>query len=276
MGLIKTLAVVGGGAYALSELSKQQTANRSANVTVKSQIDPLAVKEAIAKDPTLLQLVRGEKGEKGDTGATGATGANGVSPSVGNHTFGTGEITLGKNSDNNSLLKLAGQAKNYWIYNYNSELRIYTINPDNTGFVPLIQILSDGTVAKIGGGSFSALSDERVKDNIVNFGDGLDKVLAIETKSFNYKKVAGTQTEFYPDSLIQKKQYGVIAQQLKEVCPEMVTQDEQGFYSVDLSNLPLMLVNAVKELNAKLETVTANYEALLQRIEALETPPATA
>ncbi len=268
MGIIKTLAVVGGGAYALSELSKQQTANRSANVTVKSQIDPLAVKEAIAKDPTLLQLVRGEKGEKGDTGQQGPVG----NANTGDATFVGSRIVL----PNNGAVDFNGTNKRFRAYNDSNVFALTSFEANGTIIADVLTVTSAGVVSKIGGGSFSAISDERVKSSISDFEKGLLEVLAIETKTFKYKKVKGTQTENYPDFICNKTQYGVIAQQFKEVCPEMVTQDEQGFYSVDLSNLPLMLVNAVKELNAKLETVTANYEALLQRIEALETPPATA
>lgn len=270
MGLIKTLAVVGGGAYALNELSKNKTSNRSANVAVKSTIDPLAVKEAIAKDPYLLSLVRGEAGPQGPQGLQGPV-AN-----TGNAQFVNNQITLPNTGGTESGVYMKGTNNSYRLFNNGSVLAISSFDSNDNYIADVLLISSTGTIYKIGGGSFSALSDERVKDNIQDFNKGLETVLNIETKTFKYKKVAATQTEFYPDSICNNTQYGVIAQQLKEVCPEMVTQDEQGFYSVDLSNLPLMLVNAVKELNTKLETVTANYEALLQRIEALETPPATA
>lgn len=270
MGLIKTIAVVGGGAYALSELSKQQTNNRSANVAVKNQIDPMAVKEAIAKDPNLLALVRGEVGPTGPQGQQGPQGP-GIPSSWIKENAGlkVGDTTAYLGTKLNTL-------KEYYFQQNSNGWDLYHYAGDGATYTLICRFGSDGTISKIGGGSFSAISDERVKENIQDFNKGLESVLAIETKTFKYKKVAGTQTEFYPDSICNKTQYGVIAQELKEVCPEMVTEDEQGFYSVDLSNLPLMLVNAVKELSTKLDNVTTNYEALLQRVEALENPPATA
>lgn len=259
MGLIKTLAVIGGTGLAINELTKNKTANRSANVAVKNTVDSLAVKEAIAKDPNLLALVRGETGPQGPQGPMGNV-------NTANHEFELGVIKVKKNNLGITELWLEGETKDYRFSNYEDDMVLQIFNNGVYGG-NLLKIDSSGAVFKIGGGSFSAISDERVKDNIQVFNKGLETVLNIETKTFKYKKVAGTQTEFYPDSICNKTQYGVIAQQLKEVCPEMVTQDEKGFYSVDLSNLNLMLVNAVKELSTKLDTVTANYESLLQGLK---------
>lgn len=271
MGIIKTLAVVGGGAYALNELSKNNSNKRSANVAVKSTIDPLAVKEAIAKDPNLLSLVRGEVGPQGPQGPQGPNG-------IGIPVSWIKEANGLKVGDSVAYLgtKISLTNKEYYFQQSLNSWDMYHYAGDGATYNFICKFAADGTISKLGGGSFATLSDERLKQNIEPFLSGLEKIISIEIRKFNYKKVEGTQTEYYPNFLIEKTQYGVIAQELKEVCPEMVTQDEQGFYSVDLSNLPLMLVNAVKELNTKLETVTANYEALLQRIEALETPPATA
>ena len=186
---------------------------------------------------------------------------------IANHSFTNGEIKTGQNNSADSLFKLTGRLKDYWLYNYLNEFRIYSINKDNSDFLVLIQLLADGTISKIGGGSFSALSDERMKKEIVPFNSGLEKVLAIQPKKFKYNAVAGTPTENYPEIITDKQQYGVIAQDLQNVCPEMVTADENGFLSVDLSNLSLLLINAVKELNTKIGTLEA-------RILALETPQA--
>lgn len=92
-----------------------------------------------------------------------------------------------------------------------------------------------------------------------------NKILSINPKSFQYKAVEGTPTENYPDFICQKTQYGVIAQDLETVAPEMVTTNADGYKSVDLSNLCLLLVNAVKEQNQMIID-------LMARVEALENP----
>jgi hypothetical protein len=138
---------------------------------------------------------------------------------------------------------------------------------NGTTWTNTLMIRPDGSIYKIGGGSFLAISDKRLKQDIKNFSSGLDKVLLIEPKTYKYKAVPGTHTESYDENVTQVQRYGVIAQDLQGVCPEMVTTDEKGFLSVDLSNLSLLLINAVKELNTKIGSLEA-------RILTLETPKA--
>ena len=239
------------------------------------------IKQTIKGDKQLQRLLTGPTGAIGPTGATGATGS---AANLQNHILLNGEIRVGQDANNDSLVNLRGRNKNFMLYNLNDQFRLYSINTDNTQSLLLMTVAADGTVSKLGGGSFSVLSDERLKENVLSFTSGLEKVLAIETKTFNYKKVEGTQTEFYPDFLIEKKQYGVIAQQLQAICPEMVTEGEDGFLTVDLSNLSLLLVNAVKELNkkdtdqqklitsqaAKIKALEDQQALILERLTALE------
>jgi hypothetical protein len=51
-----------------------------------------------------------------------------------------------------------------------------------------------------------------------------------------------------------EKYVGVIAQEVKEVVPEVVIEHEDsGYYSVAYQNLVGVLINAVKELSDKVE-----------------------
>ena len=60
-----------------------------------------------------------------------------------------------------------------------------------------------------------------------------------------------------PDSIgvIDKegKQLGVIAQEIQEGLPDVVTQSTTGQYTVNPDNVTWYLVNAVKELSAEIE-----------------------
>jgi hypothetical protein len=57
--------------------------------------------------------------------------------------------------------------------------------------------------------------------------------------------------------------YGLIAQQVEQVFPELVSPDKNGFKAVNYSELPLLLLEAIRELDAK-------NQALQSRIETLE------
>lgn len=281
--------ILGFGAIGLALLTASK--NKASKTAVKdvaplafsangSDIDSLV--NTIKNNGSIRTLLKGEKGDKGDVGDNGA----GVLPAglvkttnsfLNVQTDPSSVVTTGVNLINGKRL-----IREVWADGSKETTYYY----DGTGYTPIFEInCVTGGIAKIGGGSFSALSDERLKQNIEPFKSGLDKVLAIETKIFNYKKVEGTQTQFYPDSLIQKKQYGVIAQELKEVCPEMVMMGDDGYLTVDLSNLSLILVNAVKELNkkdidqqkiitsqsSKIKALEEQQSLILERLIPLET-----
>ena len=55
----------------------------------------------------------------------------------------------------------------------------------------------------------------------------------------------------------QGLQLGVIAQEIAEVLPEVVKTQSTGVKTVDPDNLTWYLVNAVKELSAKVEELEA-------------------
>ena len=113
--------------------------------------------------------------------------------------------------------------------------------------------------------NFATTSDRRIKKNIVDNSVGLDKINEIQVRNFEYK----TQEEIETDSpelkevseaaCVDKKgvQLGVIAQELKEILPECVKEESTGIYTVDAENITWHLVNAVKELSAKVAALEA-------------------
>jgi hypothetical protein len=46
--------------------------------------------------------------------------------------------------------------------------------------------------------------------------------------------------------------YGLVAQQVEAVLPELVTEDASGFKAVRYSELPLMMLEAIKEQQAEI------------------------
>ena len=86
----------------------------------------------------------------------------------------------------------------------------------------------------------TAYSDERLKDNIETLTDGLDKVEQL-------RGVTYTRDE--------RENIGVIAQEVEKILPEIVltADDEMGTKSVDYSRLTAVLIEAVKDLSAKVK-----------------------
>ena len=86
----------------------------------------------------------------------------------------------------------------------------------------------------------TAYSDERLKDNIKTIENGLDKVEQL-------RGVTYTRDE--------KENIGVIAQEVEKILPEIVltAEDEMGTKSVDYSRLTAVLIEAVKDLSARVK-----------------------
>ncbi|MBJ03931.1 MAG: hypothetical protein CMB65_04460 [Euryarchaeota archaeon] len=86
----------------------------------------------------------------------------------------------------------------------------------------------------------TAYSDERLKDNIETLTDGLDKVEQL-------RGVTYTRDE--------RENIGVIAQEVEKILPEIVltADDEMGTKSVDYSRLTAVLIEAVKDLSARVK-----------------------
>jgi len=88
----------------------------------------------------------------------------------------------------------------------------------------------------------TAFSDERLKSNITTIPDALSKVT--EMRGVHY-----VRNETGKDST------GVIAQELQKIAPELVltAEDEMGTLSVNYGNITGYLIEAVKELSARVK-----------------------
>jgi len=87
-------------------------------------------------------------------------------------------------------------------------------------------------------GNVTAYSDARLKDNIETIEGGLEKV----------SKLRGVSYERF-----DRRNIGLIAQEVMEVVPEVVLEGDDGYYTVCYGNLVGLLVEAVKELKKEVE-----------------------
>tara|TARA_B100001094_G_scaffold254644_1_gene253434 strand:+ start:693 stop:2237 length:1545 start_codon:yes stop_codon:yes gene_type:complete len=96
-------------------------------------------------------------------------------------------------------------------------------------------------------------SDERLKENIVNIPNALDKVTNINGVKFDwtadYMKDHGGEDDLFN----RKHQVGVIAQEVEKVLPEVVVDREDGYKAVRYEQMVPLLIEAIKELNQKVK-----------------------
>jgi hypothetical protein len=109
-----------------------------------------------------------------------------------------------------------------------------------------------------GTSAWGTCSDRRFKADIEGIESALDKVLSLRGVRFSWR-IAEYGDKGFPEG----KHYGVIAQEVDEVLPEVVEDGPGGEKTVAYSELIPVLIESIKELKAE-------NEILKQRIEALE------
>ena len=94
-------------------------------------------------------------------------------------------------------------------------------------------------------GDFTINSDARLKSNIISLGGTLAKLMKIDGKSYTMK------------SNEKVNKIGLLAQEIEEVFPELVKEEEDkdGTLSVNYQGLIPVLINAIKEQQEELKVI---------------------
>ena len=90
----------------------------------------------------------------------------------------------------------------------------------------------------------------------------------------NTLSLRGVSYNWIDQNKTQNTQIGVIAQEVEEIYPEFVHTDEEGMKSVNYMQMVAVLIEAVKELNGKIEVLESENSELrtqLNDIEAMKT-----
>lgn len=93
--------------------------------------------------------------------------------------------------------------------------------------------------------SFNAVSDRRLKENIVEYSPN-KSILDLPIYSYN----------FISDEKKTKK-IGCLAQDLKEICPEIVKEDDKGYLSIEENKIVYLLLDEVKKLKKRVDELEA-------------------
>ena len=90
-----------------------------------------------------------------------------------------------------------------------------------------------------------ASSDKRLKDNIKPIEGALDKVSKISGNTFDWNEEK--------QNTYKGKDYGVIAQEIKDVMPELVDTRDNGYLAVKYDKIVPLLIESIKELKKEIE-----------------------
>lgn len=114
-------------------------------------------------------------------------------------------------------------------------------------------------------GNITAYSDRRLKENIETIPNALSMV----------KRLRGVTFDWIAD---KKHSYGLIAQEVEEVIPELVLETESGtangddkktVKSVDYSKIVSVLIEAIKEQQQQIEKQQSQIEGLKLLIQSI-------
>lgn len=218
---------------------------------------------------------------------------NGGDVIINDLSIGNGRVGIGTNApaqdmeiyqDSHSILQLTSGNESSRLYLFSGSeehAMIYLMEPDigGQGFrvmhdagsnrmewaefygsaSTIMYLETDGDLWVAGG--YSSGSDKRFKTNIKPLESSLDKLGMVKGYSYNWKDPEKDKS----------LQYGVIAQELEEVYPDLVTEDaETGMKGVKYSGLIAPLIEAVKELKAENDDLKYKYDEVLKRLEKME------
>jgi hypothetical protein len=105
----------------------------------------------------------------------------------------------------------------------------------------------DGTGNLTCTANITAYSDARLKDDIRPIADSLSKIDRIGGYTYTRNDIQGGDSNV--------RYAGVLAHEVREVLPEVVHENSDGYLSVSYGNMVALLVEGIKELNGKLAEV---------------------
>jgi len=217
-------------------------------------------------------LYNNTNGVENTANGNNALGAN----TAGSHNTADGYLALASNSSGSNNIAL-GYLAGLFITTGSSNIDI-----GNTGISGDASIIRIGTgqtntfIAGIAGAAVSgapvvvngtgqlgvAPSSQRFKQNIHNMGDVSDVLLSLRPVTFRYKP------EIDPQGI---PQFGLIAEQVEKVDPDLVVHDQQhGIFTIRYEAVNAMLLNEFLKEYRTVEAQRAEIQDLKARLEKVE------
>ncbi len=111
-----------------------------------------------------------------------------------------------------------------------------------------------GTATFDASGNITSVSDERLKNIEKKFNRGLKEVIKVQPIVYKWKQESGWDT---------KHSYvGFSAQNVNKQIPEATFKNKDGFYTLQDRALMATMVNAIKELNIKINKLEDEIDLL--------------
>jgi hypothetical protein len=129
----------------------------------------------------------------------------------------------------------------FYIRNNGSNVTMFMTNSGNVGIGTTFPNYPLDVNGAVNASSYNASSDYRIKDNVLQ----LDETFSVD----NLKPVS------YYNKNLKKKDIGLIAHELQEVYPELVTGEKDGenMQSVNYTGLIPILIKEIQDLKTRVK-----------------------
>ena len=167
----------------------------------------------------------------------------------------TGRLEVGASGDltlyHNTNSYIVNKTGNLILHSETDDSDIVFTGEDGSSGITALTLDMSAAGAATFNDNVTAFSDRRLKSDIQTLENGLAKV----------EQLRGV-TYIRNDNVDGGQQLGVIAQEVEEVFPQVVltANDERGTKSVDYGRLTGALIEAVKELSAKVKELEARLD----------------
>ena len=203
--------------------------------------------------------------ESGGAGAFVFQGYTGAAYTERARIDSSGQFLVGKTSDSVANNGFHSNPNGYASFSMaGSTSATDTLNVYSTGAAAYRFYVDMAGTIRATNTTISGISDQRLKENIVDLDDGLNAVMALKPRKFDWKAGKGKDI---------KNDRGFIAQEFETVFPDLIDtwkdeapEGEEPYKSVRADLIPV-IVKALQELNANL---VAELQSLRQRVAALE------
>jgi hypothetical protein len=149
-----------------------------------------------------------------------------------------------------------------FVINANGRVGIFNQNPSVALEIGSSNSYQQGKI----NGSFILTSDERLKENIRNLSDPLEKIKQLRGVTYNFKGKTVDQidwadekdklTPVIPNAFLNRSMYGFLAEELQTVLPDLVYKDDStGILAIDYIGIIPLLVSAIKEQQKQIDTL---------------------
>jgi hypothetical protein len=100
-------------------------------------------------------------------------------------------------------------------------------------------------------------SDRRLKDNVINIDNPIDKLMKLNGVTFDWNDKQQTYE-------VGSRDYGVIAQDVEEVMPELVRDRDNGYKGVRYEKMIPLLIESIKEQQGHIAVLKKQIEYLVE------------